>query len=182
MVQQAVDDWGRLDYLVNSAGTTRRCAHDDLEGASAEDFHDIYDVNVVGVFQMVRAAAPHLSATGAGMVVNVSACGGFDGKGSSIAYAASKGALNTMTLSLARALAPDVRVNAVAPNLIDGRWVRAMMGEDAGAAHIAATAEKHPLSRVNSPDDVAAAVLWLATVATTMTGEIIRLDAGHHLT
>lgn len=181
MVDKTVAAWGRVDFLVNSAGTTRRCAHDDLDGLSGEDFHHIYGVNVIGVFQMVRAAAPHLRAAGDGVVVNISACGGFDGKGSSIAYAASKGALNTMTLSLARALAPDIRVNAVAPNLIDGRWVRAMMGEDAARAHVAATAGKHPLSRVNSPDDVAAAVLWLATVATTVTGEIIRLDAGHHL-
>ena len=182
MVNQAVEAWGRLDYLVNSAGTTRRCAHDDLEGLSGDDFHAIYDVNVIGVYQMIRAAAPHLRATGDAAVVNVSAAGGLDGKGSSVAYAASKGALNTMTLSLARVLAPEVRVNAVAPNLIDGRWVRQMMGDAAAEAHVAATAAKHPLGTVNSPDDVAAAVLWLATVATTVTGEIIRLDVGHHLT
>jgi len=182
MVDGAIDRWGRLDFLVNSAGTTRRCAHDDLEGLSGSDFHDIYDVNVVGAFQMIRAAAPHLRRAGDAAVVNVSAAGGLDGKGSSIAYAASKGALNTMTISLARVLAPQVRVNAVAPNLIDGRWVRQMMGEEAAVAHVEATAAKHPLSRVNSPDDVAAAVLWLATVATTVTGEIIRLDVGHHLT
>lgn len=182
MVDGTIDRWGRLDYLVNSAGTTRRCAHDDLEGLSGADFHDIYDVNVVGVFQMIRAAAPHLRAAGDAAVVNVSACGALDGKGSSIAYAASKGALNTMTLSFARVLAPRVRVNAVAPNLIDGRWVRQMMGEEAAEAHVAATAAKHPLGTVNSPDDVASAVLWLATVATTVTGEIVRLDVGHHLT
>src|SRR3984885_10013073 len=100
----AMEAWGRIDILVNNAGTTKFAAHGDLDALSAEDFTGIYAVNVIGPFQMIRACAKGLKASGAGAVVNVSSVAGVAGVGSSVAYAASKGALNTMTLSLARAL------------------------------------------------------------------------------
>ena len=108
--------------LVNSAGTTKFVPQSDLDGLSAEDFQRVFAVNTIGPFQMARAAAPHLKAAGRGCVVNVSSTAGIFGSGSSIAYAMSKAALNTLTIALARVLAPEVRVNAVCPGFVQGRW------------------------------------------------------------
>lgn len=181
MAGAAVERWGRLDVLINSAGTTKRVPHGDLDGLSAEDFHDIYAINTIGPYQMIRAAAPHMRETGAGAVVNVSAGAGLHGGGSSIAYAASKGALNTITKSLARALAPEIRVNAVCPGLVRGRWLANLMGEEAYQKRVAQQEAEHPLRRTNSAEDVARAVLWLIEGADTMTGELVNMDAGEHL-
>ena len=118
----AAAPWGRLDALINNAGTTKHMAHGNLDGLSAEDFQRMFGVNTIGPFQMVRAARSLLEA-GANAsgrpsaVVNVSSVAGISGVGSSVAYAASKGALNTITYSLARALAPLIRVNTVCPGL-----------------------------------------------------------------
>src|SRR5690606_3230385 len=111
--------WGRLDAVINCAGTTRFIPHTDLEGLDATEFRRIYDVNLIGAFQLTRASAEALKASGAGAVVNVSSIAGLRGTGSSLAYASSKGALNALTLSNARSLAPTVRVNAIAPGFVD---------------------------------------------------------------
>src|ERR1700686_4375114 len=131
----AAAPWGRLDALINNAGTTKHMAHGNLDGLSAEDFQRLYGVNTIGPFQMVRAARSLLEAAAqasgrASAVVNVSSVAGISGIGSSVAYAASKGALNTMTLSLARALAPDVRVNAVCPGYVDTPWFVKQFGNE----------------------------------------------------
>ena len=131
MVEAAIDRWGRLDVLVNNAAVTKTVPGADLEGLTADDFLDIYAVNVVGNFQMTRAAAPHLRATGDGAVVNISSLGALIGDGSSIAYAASKGALNNLTMALARQLAPEVRVNAICPGGMLGNWTKKIMDEEA---------------------------------------------------
>ncbi len=130
---------GRIDILVNNAGTTKFAAHRDLDALSAEDFARIYAVNVIGAFQMVRACVEPLRAHGDGAVVNVSSIAGIEGLGSSVAYAASKGALNTMTLSLARALAPEIRVNAVCPGLVATPWFTESFGAEASTASRRAT-------------------------------------------
>jgi len=179
--------WGLLDVLVNNAGTTKHVAHGDLDGLSAEDFQRIYSVNTIGPFQMVRAARALLEAgakaTGrASAVVNVSSVAGISGIGSSIAYAASKGALNTMTLSLSRALAPAIRVNTVCPGYIDTPWFTKGRGE-AGAKQVRdAVVAKVPLKLASSADDIAQLVCFLASpVSGSMTGEVVRMDAGMHL-
>src|SRR5947209_138498 len=123
-IAAAAAPWGRLDILVNNAGTTKHVAHDNLDGLSAEDFQRIFAVNSIGPFQMLRATRSLLEAAAkasgrASSVVNVSSIAGISGIGSSVAYVASKGALNVMTMSLARALAPLIRVNAVCPGYID---------------------------------------------------------------
>jgi 3-oxoacyl-[acyl-carrier protein] reductase len=177
----AMDRWGRIDGLVNNAGRTKFVNHRDLDGLSAQDFLDIYAVNVVGVFQMTRAVAPHMQAAGRGAVVNISSVAGVMGGGSSIAYAASKGALNTMTLSLARALGPEVRVNTVCPGFIQGRWLRGGMGDDAYEAAVARQATATPLHRAGTPEDMAAATVWFLEGADHVTGEILMVDAGSHL-
>jgi len=181
MAAETVQKWGRIDALVNNAGTTKFMDHANLEGLDAEDFLRIYAVNVVGVFQMTRAVAPHMKAAGSGAIVNVSSIAGVMGVGSSIAYVASKGALNTMTLSLARVLGPEIRVNAVCPGFIEGRWLRQGLGDQGDEAAKAAQERAAPLRRVASPEDVAEVIVWLIEGARHVTGELILVDGGVHL-
>ncbi|MBR0850757.1 SDR family oxidoreductase [Bradyrhizobium diazoefficiens] len=183
----AASGWGRLDILVNNAGTTKHVVHGDLDGLSAEDFQRLYGVNTIGPFQMVRAARSLLEAGAKASgrpaaVVNVSSVAGISGVGSSIAYAASKGALNTMTLSLSRALAPLIRVNTVCPGYIDTPWFTKGRGE-AGAKQVRdSVVAKVPLKVASSADDIAQLVCFLAMPASSnMTGEVVRMDAGMHL-
>ncbi len=173
--------WGRVDALVNNAGITRMADQADLEALDADDFLDVYRVNVVGAFQMIRAVAPHMKSAGLGAVVNVSSIAGLMGIGSSIAYAASKGALNTMTLSLARALAPEIRVNAVCPGFIDTSWWSDRMEAPAHQALVEQVGASTPLGKVSKPEDIAGAVVWLVEGADHVTGEMIIVDAGMHL-
>ena len=126
----ALEQWGRIDGLVNNAGSSVFASAADLESLSGDDFLNIYKVNVVGAYQMIRAVVPHLKAQGKGSIVNVSSISAITGGGSSIAYAASKSALNTMTISLARSLAPEIRVNAVCPGPIPTRWWGDGLGEE----------------------------------------------------
>ena len=130
MAAEALARWGRIDGLVNNAARSKIVPHDDLEGLTGEDFNQIFAVNVVGAYQMVRAVTPAMKKEGKGAIVNISSGSGFSGSGSSIAYAASKAALNVMTLSLARALAPEIRVNAVCPGVMQTRWWRDGLGEE----------------------------------------------------
>src|SRR6476646_5302578 len=183
----AASGWGRLDVLVNNAGTTKHVAHADLDGLSAEDFQRIYAVNTIGPFQMVRAARALLEAGAkasgrASAVVNVSSVAGIGGGGSSVAYAASKGALNTMTQSLARALAPLIRVNTVCPGYIDTPWFTKGRGE-AGAKQVRdSVIARVPLKSASTAVDIAQLVCFLASPQSgQMTGEFVRMDAGMHL-
>jgi len=183
----AAAPWGRIDALVNNAGTTKHVAHDNLDGLSAEDFQRLFGVNTIGPFQMVRAARSLLEASAkaagrAAAVVNVSSVAGISGVGSSVAYAASKGALNTITLSLARALAPLIRVNAVCPGYIDTPWFTKGRGVEGAAKVRDAVMAKAPLKVASTAEDVAGLVCFLATSQSgNMTGEVVRMDAGAHL-
>jgi 3-oxoacyl-[acyl-carrier protein] reductase len=175
-----LERWGRIDLLVNNAGKTRFVKHDDLEGLSAEDFHDIFGLNVVAPFQMVRACAAALKEA-RGSVVNVSSVAALLGTGSSIAYAASKAALDTMTRSLARALAPEIRVNAVAPGHVRTPW-HEQRGNKATVEEVERRyAAIAPLRSVSEPQDVAEAIAWLAEGARQVTGEILYIDGGLHI-
>jgi 3-oxoacyl-[acyl-carrier protein] reductase len=183
----AASPWGRLDALVNNAGTTKHVAHDKLDELSAEDFQRIFAVNTIGPYQMIRAARPLLEAAAKASskpaaVVNVSSIAGINGGGSSVAYAASKGALNTMTLSLARALAPLIRVNTVCPGYIDTPWFTKGRGEAAAKQVRDTVTAKVALKVASTADDIAQLVCFLATSASrNMTGEVVRMDAGMHL-
>jgi 3-oxoacyl-[acyl-carrier protein] reductase len=186
-IVSAAAPWGRLDMLINNAGTTKHVPHDKLDDLSAEDFQRIYAVNTIGPYQMIRAARSLLEAASkasgrAAAVVNVSSVAGISGGGSSVAYAASKGALNTMTLSLARALAPSIRVNTVCPGYIDTPWFTKGRGV-AGAKQVRdSIVAKVPLKVASTADDIAQLVCFLATPASSnMTGEVVRMDAGMHL-
>jgi 3-oxoacyl-[acyl-carrier protein] reductase len=154
--------------------------HAKLHDIQAEDFQRIYAVNLIGPFQVIRAAAPHLKKTGNGAVVNIASRAALTGAGSSIPYAASKGALNTMTLSLARVLAPEVRVNAICPTLTEGGFVE-RLDPTTFAARTANIVANSPLKKIGKPDEVAETIWWLVTSAAMMTGAILELDFGIHL-
>ena len=182
-IAEAVGDWGRLDALINNAGTTKHAPHGDLDALSADDFYRLLGVNTVGPFQMVRATRSLLEegarASGrASSVVNVSSASVFDGGGSSIAYTASKAALHSMTLSLARALAPLIRVNAVCPGYMDTPWW-SKGGQEAADKLRETVRSTVPLQVASTPEDVAEVVMFLAGPASrNVTGEITVADAG----
>jgi 3-oxoacyl-[acyl-carrier protein] reductase len=181
LAQSALQRWGRIDALVNNAGTTKVALnHSDLDALSAEDFQRIYSVNVVGAYQMICAVAPAMRKQGRGAIVNVSSRAGVDGVGTSVAYVASKGALNTMTMALARALGPEIRVNAVCPGFVETRWLREAIGERYDAAR-QRYAENSPLQKTCTAADVAEVVTWLLEGAELVTGELILIDGGNRL-
>ena len=174
LVQAAVDAHGRLDILVNNAGTTEVIPHEDLDAVTDEIWRRILDVNVLGTWKVTRAAVPHLRASGAGSVVNITSIAGVRPRGSSIPYAVSKAALNHMTVLLANVLGPEIRVNAVAPGLIDTPWTETW---DEVRAAVSETA---PLRRSGRPEDVAEATLGLIR-STYATGEVLLVDGGMHM-
>jgi 3-oxoacyl-[acyl-carrier protein] reductase len=171
--------FGGLNGLVNNAGTTRFAPAGDLDAVTADDFHAIYAVNVIGTWQMTRACAPMLRAA-QGAVVNVSSASALNGGGSSPAYSASKGALNTMTMGLARALAPDVRVNAINPGFVETDWHIRGLGEERFDAVRKSVAQNTALRSTLVPDDLAQAIVWMLDQP-LMTGQNITVDAGSSL-
>ena len=175
---------GRIDALFNNAGVTKFANnHGDMDAVSAEDFARLYAVNVTGAFQMIRAARSLLeTAPAAGAVVNTASVAGVLGIGSSVPYAASKGALITMTLSLARALAPTIRVNAVCPGFIDTPWFGRTLPPESLERLRAGVAAASPLKVASTAEDIAGAAVFLASPAARhITGETLLVDAGLHL-
>ena len=181
LAAQTVAHFGRADVLVNNAGATKFVPLKNLDGLQAEDFHRIYAVNVVGAYQLSRAFAPHLKAQKGAGIVNISSVASMLGRGSSIAYMASKGALNAMTVGLARALAPHIRVNAIAPGLVETPWLKEGLGERFGK-YRAEWVDRAALEDTLQPEDVADAAWWLGAGALKTTGEVLLLDAGFRLT
>lgn len=182
LAKAAVDAFGRVDFLVNNAGRTKFANHEDLDALDAEDFVQIYRLNTIAPFQMIRACAPAMREGGIGAVVNVASVAGVFGHGSSVAYAASKGAMITMTKSLARVLAPAIRVNAVAPGYVGTGWFEKRLGAEGFArlnAHIAAST---PMAMAADAEDIAGPVVMLLDPGSrVITGETLLLDAGAHL-
>jgi ketoreductase RED2 len=171
LIDETVARFGRLDILVNNAGTTVRIPHDDFETASPEVFRRLFDVNVVGAWQVTVAALPHLQATGAGSIVNVSSLAGVRPTGSSIPYAVSKAALNHLTALLANVVGPQVRVNAVAPGLVDTPWTAEWQDLHEVIKVMA------PMERAALPEDIAEVVMTLID-STYVTGQIWVIDGG----
>ncbi|OWK45645.1 3-oxoacyl-[acyl-carrier protein] reductase [Fimbriiglobus ruber] len=171
MVARVGAELGGLDVLVNNAATTHFVQHADLDALTDEVWDEIFQVNLKGTFYCCRAALPLLKER-QGNIVTVSSVAGLSGQGSSIPYCASKGAVNTLTRSLARVAGPDVRVNAVAPGPILTRWL------DGREAQIEKYLEQAAIKRAATPDDIADAVLYLATGTTLTTGQVIVVDGG----
>lgn len=180
IAKTALDKWGHIDVLINNAGTTLFVPHHELEGLSKDDFQNIYATNVIGPYQMTRAVAPAMKAAGAGRIVNTSSIAGIMGNGSSLAYAASKGALNSLTLGLARTLAPEITVNAVCPGIVISDWFR-----DFSQERVEQVQEDYegnvPLKRVCRPEDVADAIMYLVTTSAPVTGDLMVIDSGLQL-
>jgi len=181
-IAAACQRFGRLDALVNNAGITKHANHGDLDALSKEDFLRIFSVNTVGPFQMARACRSLLEAAERASMLMTSSIAGVTGTGSSVAYAVSKGALNTMTLSLARALAPKIRVNAICPGFIDTRWFVQGVGEEATNRIRETVSNSTPLKVASKPEDVADVALFLISdAARHVTGETLLIDGGMHL-
>jgi 3-oxoacyl-[acyl-carrier protein] reductase len=168
MVDQVLAEFGKLDVLVNNAGTTSETPPDDLDGVDLADWDRVFAVNVRGLFQVTRKCAPHLRATG-GSVVNVAS------------IAASKAAVVSLTRTLSRALAPDVRVNAVAPGWIAGDWMERTLGDNYDRL-MGRRAQHTPLARNVTLEDVAESVFALATMHPFVTGEVMVVDGGYSAT
>ncbi len=171
MVRRCRDELGGLDVLVNNAGMTHFIDHTDLEALTDEVWDEIFQVNLKGTFYCCRAALPLLKERG-GAIVNVTSVAGLQGHGSSIPYAASKAALNCLTKSLARAFAPEVRVNAVAPGPVLTRWLADHMDM------VERSLQGTPLRRAATPDDIADAVVFLALGNGLVTGQVLVVDGG----
>ncbi len=177
MVDAAVKRFQRVDLLINSAGTTKFVLATDLDKVTDEDWQRIFAVNVVGPFHCARAVKEPMLASGGGQIINVTSVAAIAAKGSSIPYAASKGALNNLTIALARALAPKIRVNAVAPGFITGRWLEQGLGPAyEGIMH--SVEQMCPLEKVCDPSDVAAAIMSLVTGSQMITGQCLVVDGG----
>jgi ketoreductase RED2 len=170
LVAAATERWGRLDVLVNNAGTTEVIPHHDLEAATREVWERIFSVNVFGTWLLSRSAVPALRRTG-GSIINVTSIAGLRPTGSSIPYAASKAALNHLTALMAKALGPDVRVNAIAPGLVDTPWTADWEAQRDLVSKLA------PMRRSGRPDDMTDMAVALA-VSTYVTGQVVVIDGG----
>ena len=177
MINKIETKFGRLDVVVNNAATTNFIKHSDLEGLTESMWDRMLAVNLKGAFFVTRAAAQLLQAGDGGAVVNVSSVAGITGRGSSIAYCATKGALNTMTKSLARVLAPKVRVNAVCPGPINSRWIK----EGNPKWNLEKMVADYPIPKASEPDDIADAVLFFACGSSMATGQVLSIDGGQTL-
>lgn len=174
MFHEVEQRFGQLDILINNAACTWAINLAQLDEMTEEKWDRILAVNLKGPFFVTRAAAPLLRKSDQAAIVNVSSIAGIGGAGSSIAYCASKGALNTMTKSLARALAPRIRVNAVCPGPIDSRWMKEWMTDD----EIKQLTARDPIPRSSSTDDITDAIMFLAVGAKMVTGQCLVVDGG----
>jgi len=179
IAEAAMTRWGRIDGLINNAGITKFAPAHDLEALDAKDFLDVYQTNVVGAYQMIRACEKALRLVD-GSVVNISSIAGVKAIGSSTAYIASKAALNAMTVSLARALSPEIRVNAVCPGYVDTPMLQSFFQENGDIDSLQqAVRDVHPLRTYGTPTDIANLVNWLASdEARYASGQLWVLDGG----
>jgi NAD(P)-dependent dehydrogenase (short-subunit alcohol dehydrogenase family) len=179
LVATTVDRYGKLDVLVNNAGTTHFIPHPDLDALTDAVWNDILGVNLKGTFFCCRAAAAELKKTG-GAIVNIASIAAHRASGSSIAYAVSKAGVVQLTRALALALAPEVRVNSVSPGLVSSRWFSSRFGDEAAAAQEEAFARQTPVQKIATPDDVARAVIALLE-NDLITGQDLVVDGGKNV-
>jgi len=178
LVQKTVTEYGQLDILVNNAGTTTYVEHKNLDLLSDSVWESTLGTNLLGPFYMTRAALPELIKQGGGEIVMTSSIAGLTTNGSSMAYCASKAALNSLTRTLAKAIGEhNVRVNAICPGLINGKWASEGWG-DRWSDVIAFAEGASPLGKVSTPEDIADSILSVITGTDLMTGQIITIDGG----
>ena len=177
MVQAAVERFGRLDVLVNCAGTTIPTPPHDLDGLNLADWDRVFAVNVRGTFSAIRAAAPHLRKTN-GVVINLASVVGLRPGPQPVPYSASKAAIINITRTLAGVLGPQVRINAVAPGWMEGRWMEKALGDNYSDL-MQRRAKRTPLQRVATPQDVADTIVSLIESNPFVTGETVVIDGGY---
>lgn len=177
LIDAALNRHGRLDVLVNCAGTTQFIPFERMEEVSAETWERLFRVNVTGAFQCARAAAPALRKSDNGQIINISSVAAQLGQGSSIPYCCTKAALDNLTVSLARTLAPEIRVNGIAPGFIAGRWTEKGLGVSYDQV-CKAYEQSLPLRKVCQPADIAEAIVSLITGSRMVTGQTLTVDAG----
>lgn len=177
LADAALESFGRIDVLVNCAGTTEFIPFSRLEDVSTETWIRLFQVNVVGAFQCARAVAEPMRRLGGGCIINVSSVAAQLGQGSSIPYCCSKAALDNLTVSLARTLAPEIRVNGIAPGFIAGRWTQNGLGEKYESI-VQAYERSLPLKQVCQPEDIADGILSLITGSRLVTGQTLVVDGG----
>ncbi|MFO1007209.1 MAG: SDR family oxidoreductase [Planctomycetaceae bacterium] len=177
LVEETIKAYGRVDLLVNCAGTTEFIPFPELDQATDEVWQRLYQVNVVGPFHCARAVKEAMLTSGGGQIINVSSVAAQLGQGSSIPYCCTKAALDNLTVSLARTLAPHIRVNGIAPGFIAGRWTQAGLG-DRYDTFVEAYEKTLPLGKVCTPDDIAAGILSLVNGSPLVTGQTLTVDGG----
>lgn len=181
LVSETALRFSGIDVIINNAGTTKFAFnHADMDALNGDDFQRIYATNVIGPYNLVKYAKPHLLKSRAPSVVNVASIAGVTGIGSSVAYAASKGALITMTKSLARALGP-VKVNAVCPGFIQGEWLKNGLGAEKYESVKRSIESGNPLNKTSTAEDIAESIFFFACGQNIITGEILIVDGGAHL-
>ncbi len=168
--------YGKLDYLINSAGYTEPIKHTDLVSLGPEKFNKIVNANAGGTYNVIRTFVPLLKITSGATIINVSSVSAFTGSGSNIAYCAAKAAIDTMTISLARALGPEIRVLCVSPAAVATNFVKGRTEE-----HLKTTADRTPMKKIITPADVSLAILACLTHLTSSTGTKVIVDGGHHI-
>ncbi len=181
LVDATLEKFGNLHVLVNNAGTTKFCEHNNLDGLNKDDFLNIYATNTVGAFQMARAAEASLRKHTTAHIINMASIAGITGIGSSIAYAASKGALVTMTMSLARVLGPQIRVNAICPGFVQGEWLEKGIGKENYEKMLSGIQKITPLKDTATAERIAQTATGIVTGMDWTTGETIIIDGGTHL-
>lgn len=181
VVSKALEAFGRIDALICCAATTQFTQLSDLENQNSADFLRIYGVNVIGIYQMARASAPYLKNSDNGAIVNISSIASQNGSGSSLGYIASKGAVNSLSLALAKMLAPKVRVNCVLPGFVNTTWFLDYVGQERLDEIKSEFARNSALQDICEPEEIANAVAFLAIDATKTTGQLLLSDAGSTL-
>ncbi|OAB32567.1 3-ketoacyl-ACP reductase [Paenibacillus macquariensis subsp. defensor] len=174
MVEHIVQQFGTIDLLVNNASITSHIPLDDLEAVTDAVWDNLFDVNVKGMFNCARAVAPYMKRSKQGAIVNLGSIAGITGLGSSLPYAVSKAAVHALTKSLARALAPDIRVNCVVPGAVATRW---WAGREEQMKRLAPNLL---LQRISTPGDIAKFICSVLEQE-AMTGQIITIDSGQTL-
>ncbi len=177
LVAKTMEQYGRIDLLVNCAGTTEFIPFSELEQATDEVWQRLYQVNVIGPFHCARAVREPMLASGGGQIINVSSVAAQLGQGSSIPYCCTKAAIDNLTVSLARTFAPHIRVNGIAPGFIAGRWTKNGLG-DRYEGLVASYEKTLPLGRVCTPADIAEGIVSLVTGSQLVTGQTLTVDGG----
>ena len=180
LIQTTIKEFGSINVLVNNAGRTKFADHSDLNALSREDFETIMALNLNSNYELIKHARPHLAKNKKSSIVNISSVAGLRGLGSSVAYAASKGALNSMTLALSRSLGPDgIRVNAVCPGFVATDWWKNSLGDEKFKKAIAAYEKTNPLGECPSAEDIVGSILFFASdLSNHVTGQLLAVDGG----